>query len=372
MRTLHLFNPENDLALAANETHYTPRAHAAGLALAGELLPLWWAEEGDFILATRESEDALNKIKSAFGLNGEIYSRDWDMIERCQPWGWSKYVVDRFVKAGVAGEILPAVEQLDRYRTLSSRATAKEINVYIKRLLPDVNMPDEALVTDDIDEAMTMILAHGKETYVKSPWSSSGRGVFCTRSMSDGVIRDQIGGIVRRQSMVTVERALDKQLDFAALYNCTDGVASFMGWSVFATYGRSAYLGNYVAPQHILTHMITSCMSRPQELQSIMKAQKQAIERLVAPWYTGVLGVDMMVYVDAAGYKSVAPCVEMNLRQTMGMVAIAIQQKLNLSDVSIFSILFRHDIGRRDEIDILPPTRGFRFTLTPYQNDFST
>ena len=43
MAKLHIFNPENDLALAANVARYTPPPAAVSLRLSGALLPLWWA-----------------------------------------------------------------------------------------------------------------------------------------------------------------------------------------------------------------------------------------------------------------------------------------------------------------------------------------
>ena len=42
--------------------------------------------------------------------------------------------------------------------------------------------------------------------------------------------------------------------------------------------------------------------------------------------YLGPVGVDMFVYHDAEGYH-LNPCVEINLRHTMGMVAHAIAQR---------------------------------------------
>ena len=49
--TLHLFNPENDLALALGCRHYTPPPHAVAIHNAGALLPMWWAEKEDRVIA---------------------------------------------------------------------------------------------------------------------------------------------------------------------------------------------------------------------------------------------------------------------------------------------------------------------------------
>ena len=53
MRLLY-FNPENDLALAANDAHYTPPASALQMATDLQRLPLWWAEADDLIMLRQE------------------------------------------------------------------------------------------------------------------------------------------------------------------------------------------------------------------------------------------------------------------------------------------------------------------------------
>ena len=59
MKTLHIFNPEHDIALAANLSHFT--APHAGRQLRADLgwLPALWAEEDDYILV--EHVDAARK-----------------------------------------------------------------------------------------------------------------------------------------------------------------------------------------------------------------------------------------------------------------------------------------------------------------------
>lgn len=43
---------------------------------------------------------------------------------------------------------------------------------------------------------------------------------------------------------------------------------------------------------------------------------------MIAPHYTGWLGVDMMLHTDSTGGTAVWPCVEINLRLTMGVLAL--------------------------------------------------
>ena len=88
---LHLFNPENDLALGLNCRHYTPPPHAAAIHRAGALLPMWWAEETDLILAPECLRDEAGRRAARFGLKGQVCgdASAFAGLSGTAPWGWS-------------------------------------------------------------------------------------------------------------------------------------------------------------------------------------------------------------------------------------------------------------------------------------------
>lgn len=94
MSRIHLFNPENDLALAQGTVCYTPPSHAAALHRAGALLPAWWAAEGDAIIAPPEMAGELRELHERYGLKGEIVSCPDGLMP--DPWGWSADAVRQF------------------------------------------------------------------------------------------------------------------------------------------------------------------------------------------------------------------------------------------------------------------------------------
>ena len=51
-KTLYIFNPEHDLALASGEMNYMPPASARRMASELALLPVWYAERGSAVLAS--------------------------------------------------------------------------------------------------------------------------------------------------------------------------------------------------------------------------------------------------------------------------------------------------------------------------------
>ena len=50
MKTLYLFNPENDMALACGDSYYMPPTSARRMAADLSVLPAWYAAPGDAVL----------------------------------------------------------------------------------------------------------------------------------------------------------------------------------------------------------------------------------------------------------------------------------------------------------------------------------
>ena len=61
-----------------------------------------------------------------------------------------------------------------------------------------------------------------------------------------------------------------------------------------------------------------------------MQSLKQELPDMIAgilPDYWGYLGIDMMIYSDSAGKYRVQPCLEINLRYNMGIVALMLSRR---------------------------------------------
>lgn len=364
MARLLLFNPENDLALAADERNYTPRAQAAALHRAGRLLPAWWCERGDLIVADESDAGFLEEIKRQFGLHGEIATpaKIADCVTEVEPWGWSLDAKRQFELAGVPSKLLPDDDTLSRWRRLSNRASAVWLNQFVADHLFDTSLPWAPVAVDSVDDAMAILERNRLDCYVKAPWSSSGRGVFASRSMPLPTLTRQVSGIIRRQGSVVIEPALDRVDDFAALYYCQDGVPQFMGWSIFKTFDRCAYSGNLVADNACLSEMVRKIVA-PLTIEAVIDLHLAGLGQLLAgSGYTGWLGVDMLTYRDNHRLTRLDACVEINLRRTMGVLAMDIARRSrDLSCRNMFSISYKGDVVAG--VDIVLPSEGFRFTI---------
>lgn len=315
----YLFNPENDLALAADTAHFTPPKAAREVHAAGALLPLWWAGNGDVVIAPDEMAQEAERIRRKYGLTAQTACKvDLSLPCSPQPWGWSKDARRQFMDAGIDRRLLPDDEWLARHRDLSHRRTSIELLRAIgerEELIPvEAHTPAEAL------EA---IARWGGDAYIKLPWSGSGRGVFRTKGMSAERLMSYIEGFIRRQGSVMVEKTRDKVKDFAMLFEATDSGVNFRGLSYFVTDARGAYGGNMVASQN---DIIKALGTDPRYLAPQVEA---ALGNIIGEDYRGWLGVDMMTERrDSTGKVEIVPCVEVNLRMTMGVAALLIRDKL--------------------------------------------
>lgn len=310
MNTLFWFNPENDLALAAGSANYTPPAAAVALRQGGVRLPQLWCDRSDLVL-------------------------DIDLQERIsnptlipEPWGWSAYTRNRLLRAGACAQNMPDDDALAHIRRLSHRRTSVEL---LRGLgVGTAALPVEAFTES---EALRAIDSMDGDAVVKLPWSCSGRGVFYTRKMSRGQLQSVVKGGITRQGSVMIERRLDKVADFAMLFYCDGPCVTYRGLSVFATDVSGNYSGNLIASQSILAERIDIDCAALGERISYQLGQ------ILDGRYRGWIGVDMMICRSDNGHTFVHPCVEVNLRMTMGVAALLAAQSGRLPwDVALLRV----------------------------------
>ena len=319
---LLVFNPEHDLALAANLSNFT--APHAGRQLRADLgyIPAIWATDDDYVLV-ENIEDAerrfLRLTRRPFGRfidKEHIRNNGFTEVE---VWGWDLAIRAFLLRWGIDDSIMPTVTQIDIIRELSHRR-------YAMKLLGSLQMPGiigESLETNQV-ETIFGFLHEGKRLVVKAPWSSSGRGVrFMNGDMNiydSGWLRH----IISRQGSVMVEPYYNKVKDFGMEFvSDGNGIVSYVGLSLFQT-TNGAYTGNILASEEGKMDILSRYI--PIELiKSVQQKICCEMGTFLKGRYTGAFGIDMMVVRrdDGEGFW-LHPCVEINLRRTMGHVAISL------------------------------------------------
>lgn len=341
--TIYLFNPEHDIALASNLEHFT--APHAGRELRHDLgfLPTLWAERGSLVLvddvgAAREALHRLGLATAAEIVDAQTLGamlRHDDLQPVMVPWGWNVAVRQSLKGIGIGVGSMPSNARLNVMRQLSHRAWASEH--LLKPLLAVEGTVGGAEVLPDT-AAVRAYLSRCHDIVLKAPWSSSGRGIRYVSDMATsgedsphGItphLEGWVRNVVNRQGCVMGEPYYNKVLDFGMEFESDGkGAVAYKGLSLFETV-NGAYAGNVIDDEDSKL----AFLSRYLPLSLVNTVRARAVELLseaFAGAYAGPFGIDMMVVRTANGL-ALHPCVEMNLRMTMGHVALQLHRRLGL------------------------------------------
>ena len=324
---IYLFNPQNDLALATGGINYVAPPFAMQMAHDLAVLPAFIAEPGS-LLVTDSDLDAewLEHLNSTFGLGVHAIKRselrrftDYQIM----PWGWCLDLRRRLIKWGVSSQCLPTKEQIYHLRGLSHRRVSVLIHLRLRELLGKQLCPMPVELALD-NEVLNFVSRHGN-CFIKTPWSSSGRGIYHTINGVSPDFEQWCRGSLKRQGSLLCEQGLDKVMDIAVEFYCKNGKTTVKGYSHFTTDSHSQYDHGEVAPNKVLKDKIVALYPHFDEVEV---ALTQVLDEMIAPHYQGWLGVDMLLFnAQSKGDDNeigINPCVELNLRPTMGAITSVI------------------------------------------------
>ena len=363
---LHIFNPEHDLALASNLRQFT--APHAGRQLRSDLsfIPALWADEGDLVLVD-DIDNARDKVRH---LGGDLVDKvefitkvqlahfiKTEFLDSVHPWGWDLSLKGELEHIGIPEIALPSDAILNKVRAISSRQWAAE------------HLQSGVRFVQSVAEVKSLVREWGKAV-IKAPWSSSGRGVrFVSadefREVSDYPSFERwVGNIIYRQGGVTVEPYYTKVMDFGMEFEMVDGKVFYRGLSLFDTI-KNAYSGNVLCPEDKKEEMMARYVS-PERLLQIRQHVIDVMEPALKGIYSGPFGVDMMIYAKEQNLPSdgvssdvqddfgVNECIEVNLRRTMGHVAIDLADYLQKTSSELNQLMRVEFDGNRYHLRVLP------------------
>jgi len=308
-----IFNPEHELALANNDENFMPKASTKKLAEDLALLPLWCEQTG-----------------------------------KISVWGWNKYIRKKLILSGIDKNILPSDEYLQNIRELSHRKTASEAMAFLRNELKNNALPYPAEILKNISEIENFAQKYS-EIVLKSPYSSSGKGVyFSGKNLSNSVL-GWCKRTIAQQGCILGEKRFEVVKNFAMLFQIVDNQTNFVGYSLFETDGK-IYRNNILTSDEKIEEIICQSLSTVPErsrrqvearsLNTVKQALIKFFNQKIAQKYSGFLGVDMFVFQEN-GKNYLNPCVEINLRYTMGLVAHEFYKNfVSQSSEGVFSLDF--------------------------------
>ncbi len=329
---LHLFNPGHETAVLSGRESYTPSRNVRKMQEDLSLLPLWYAGMGDYVWTGQMDSTAfLASLPSAIR-PGVIPVTTGSIPEEtleAAPWGLSPQSLRLFRELNrTQGVAISLPEWKEVYVQLTGRQTAALCLHKIRERLPDLLLPEVPVFCHMLEEVEACLPAYTGDCLLKTPFSSSGRGLLWIKggklSVKD---REWVSGALRKQDVISIEQGLDKIQDFAMeFYLDVNGKVTSEGLSVFDTAERGAYTGNRIEqPDRMLERLVEpvgACL-----YEQICVAATEVIGEVFGGVYAGYLGIDMMVYRTAAGQVTIHPCIEINMRYTMGLVALRLYRQ---------------------------------------------
>lgn len=316
---MFLFNPDNDLALANFSPSYTPPTSAVKITEDLAVLPLWYAPNNSKVVTEElDSERFLLQVQKSFPIRSSLISfSDISQFpkEEIFPWGWNPALRKKLLDAGVLEEKLPSMGELKQLRDYSGRQYAVKMLRELKELRND--FCGESHFFNNVDD-LTKYLSTEINSVLKMPNSGSGKGLVWIKGRITGKQIDWCRRVIREQGGVIAEPVLGKAQDFAMEFFVENGNVSFSGYSLFKSAASGAYLGNFLLSDADIEKKLSKLI--PTETLHWLKAFYLQKLTEYFPHYNGYIGVDMMVCGAENNYR-IQPCVEMNLRMNMGMVA---------------------------------------------------
>ena len=325
---VYLFNPDADLALADNRPTYVAPDTVRRMTCDLALLPFWYAGDGGGVRVSSPDEKAwVEQMNERFRRNVvPVLAKDWRGLGEIKwmPWGWTPALRRRLLEEEAGEFNLPGEETLAEWRKWASRERVAD---WLRAFGEIGGGRAESVNLRDISACRAYVEGH-RAVVLKAPWSGSGKGLRWCQGVFTSDVEGWCARLLRKHGVLTASPVYNKEEDFAMeFYSDGQGRVSFEGYSLFSTTSGGAYAGNCL----LADAQVEQRMGGYGLYETLRRVRCRALE--IAAYYTGSYqgywGIDMMVCREenTARYW-LHPCVEVNLRMNMGVVALDLYRHL--------------------------------------------
>jgi len=349
------FNPTCELAVANGSFSYQPPVLLREMEQDLAFLPLFFCSENDFVLTeNKPSERFLQQLKkNGFDLPhfcslAELESMPNESFNWLFPWGWSPaahfYLKNLKPKCSPNFKASVVFQWREEHKQLYERSTSLDfLNRLIDRLenkyLITKNLTGQKIL--NIKELEDQLKKYG-QLVIKAPLSSSGRGIQMIRKQElDNARKQWISGVFKHQGYIVAEPLLDKVADFSFQFRIkSKEEIEFLGISFFETNSNGQYIRTFINPRQALLFQGKANFNISEEVNEVAKTLKEELSNsLYSEYYIGWLGIDAMLFrVD--GKLLIHPCVEINCRMNMGILAKFLETKVHCESTGKFELAY--------------------------------
>lgn len=344
------------MAIADGGNGYMPSKHIRQFITDLDVLPFVFAAQHDIVLTEHLPEDYWLQLISTlqiplprfltFDKLMQELKKGTVHISECCPWGWSPRMIKLLepIKSHIIDKntISPNFDWSLQHKEIYGRQTALDI---LKTLLSksenkNILLSDNLLPVIAATVAETVCFINKFERVVlKTPYSSSGRGILILREkhLNHSNIA-WISGNIRKFGFIMAEPYLDKTTDVSAQFYLDHKTCKFAGMAFSIINTKGGYTGNYIKPLHLDVEA-TSFLNSAEFNSLISELAETILCKNLGKYYRGYLGVDMMICKSSNSHSFIHPCLEINLRYTMGTLSCFLEKFISKSSYGVFQII---------------------------------
>lgn len=349
---VYYFNPTCELAVANGSFSYQPPLLLQQMEKDLATLPFVFCSETDFVLTeNKPNEKFIENLSNAgfqvphFSTQEELESMPDGSFNEIIPWGWSPATHYKLanLKEKCTDEFKnsPVFNWCEAHKMLYERATSLSLLNTLINSEPNKNlMPTELTGTKvcTINEIEYQLKIH-KQLVVKAPLSSSGRGIQMIRKPElDRTRKQWISGIIKQQGYLVAEPYLKKKLDFSFQFKIkSKNEIDLLGISFFETNTSGQYQRTFLNIKPDILNPTTK-INQEKEIQIIAELIKnKLVNSIYSINYRGYIGIDAMIF-EYQNQLFIHPCIEINCRMNMGILAKLLENKINRESSGKFEI----------------------------------
>ncbi len=335
---LYYFNPTCDIASANNTPSFKPNQTLRQFENDLAFLPAYLAKPTDVVLMPEYEDLAFVEFlyQVGFRLPGQVLRSDiWQEHQKIlsdihgfKPWGWALNMIHRFKKIPHLNTQKALPKWDDALRNSLSRLSAQKVlTSVLENAENNIYISDTPQILSTLQEVEDY-LKKNTPIVLKEPWSSSARGnMLIQKPYLDLPIKQRIKSVLSKQGFWMGEKWFHKQLDFSLHFQLKNGQVRLTGESYFETNPKGQYQASYIHQKPPMDKATQAFLedNLPQVKQALIKALSQNKD---LHWYEGNFGIDLML-VSENNRLCFHPCVEINLRNTMGTVALFLEQQIH-------------------------------------------
>ena len=302
MNRIAIFNPEHDLALANGDRHFIAPQNIREMGR--DLASLLEFVKGDDLLV----------------------------------WGWDHVIKNHLLSMCVAANLLPSDDALTALRQRSGRASAHHLLTAFLAVHSMGTYAGESILVHNLDEVIPYVVQHG-HIILKDPLSSSGKGLRHVKGDERGKatdfnkVKNWAEALIRRHGYLTAEPYYNKVQDFAMEFRADGDGCHFIGYSLFNTNAHGRYESNLLAPDEEIEAFLSQYVPQKALRETKTWIVEYASHIIPTEWNTTkhplYFGIDMMIVQTTDNLDfALHPCVEINLRLNMGIIAHEVYRQL--------------------------------------------